>query len=49
MKLTWTTAPRILECLLRPSGADELTTPTYPRVALRFTRGYGPLPRRGKP
>ncbi len=32
----------------RPSGADILRTTTRPRVALRFTRGYSPSPRRGE-
>ncbi len=33
-------------CLLRPSGA-WVDGVSYPRVALRSTRGYGPSPLRG--
>ena len=31
-----------------PAGAEIIINSTYPRVALRFTRGYSPLPRWGK-
>src|SRR5690606_7133317 len=31
-----------------PSGREEDTGISSPRVALRFTRGYNPMPRRGR-
>lgn len=38
----------LVGCLRRPFGADFLIQTTYPRVPLRTTRGYKPLPRWGK-